>query len=194
MGAEVHPARGLVHQVNEFFGLIWDEAEELSRLARQSRPKVSIDTGGLAPEQTALANRLAQTIRRLPPDSVAAIHAILDAVPPPVQRRGTQAITTGRSGLGRKLNSSRNGLPRDTVHPAYSPASSWYSAAMRLQRCPIQPNLMIVELQRAPAQTRAICRGVVMRQAGKHQRVAGTQRHGDALLRMHVSADQWCTD
>ena len=122
------PSAGLVHQVNEFFGLIWDEAEELSRLARQSRPKVSIDTGGLAPEQTALANRLAQTIRRLPPDSVAAIHAILDAVPPPVQRRGTQAITTGRSGLGRKLNSSRNGLPRDTVHPAYSPASSWYSA------------------------------------------------------------------
>lgn len=82
------PSAGLVHQVNEFFGLIWDEAEELSRLARQSRPKVSIDTGGLAPEQTALANRLAQTIRRLPPDSVAAIHAILDAVPPPVQRRG----------------------------------------------------------------------------------------------------------
>ena len=87
MGAEAHPARELVHQVNEFFGLIWDEAEELSRLARQSRPKVSIDTGGLAPEQTALANRLAQTIRLLPPDSVAAIHAILDAVPPPVQRR-----------------------------------------------------------------------------------------------------------
>ena len=82
------PSAELVHQVNEFFGLIWDEAEELSRLARQSRPKVSIDTGGLAPEQTALANRLAQTIRRLPPDSVAAIHAILDAVPPPVQRRG----------------------------------------------------------------------------------------------------------
>ncbi len=82
------PSAGLVHQVNEFFGLIWDEAEELSRLARQSRPKVSIDTGGLAPEQTALANRLAQTIRLLPPDSVAAIHAILDAVPPPVQRRG----------------------------------------------------------------------------------------------------------
>jgi len=82
------PSAGLVHQVNEFFGLIWDEAEELSRLARQSRPKVSIDTGGLAPEQTALANRLAQTIRRLPPESVAAIHAILDAVPPPAQRRG----------------------------------------------------------------------------------------------------------
>ena len=45
------PSAGLVHQVNEFFGLIWDEAEELSRLARQSRPKVSIDTGGLAPNR-----------------------------------------------------------------------------------------------------------------------------------------------
>lgn len=81
------PSAGLVHQVNEFFGLIWDEAEELARLARLSRPKVSVDTGGLTPEQTALANRLAQTIRRLPPDSVVAIHAILDAVPPPARGR-----------------------------------------------------------------------------------------------------------
>lgn len=82
------PSLGLVHQVNEFFGLIWDEAEELSRLARISRPKVSVDTGGLTPEQTALANRLAQTIRRLPPDAVAAIHAILDSVPLPARGRG----------------------------------------------------------------------------------------------------------
>ncbi len=83
------PSPGLVHQVNEFFGLIWDEAEELSRLARLSRPKVSVDTGGLTPEQTALANRFAQSIRRLPPESVSAIHAILDAVPSP---RGRTAI------------------------------------------------------------------------------------------------------
>ena len=84
------PSAGLVHQVNEFFGLIWDEAEELSRLARLSRPKVTIDTGGLSPKQTALANRLAQTMRRLPPESVDAIHAVLDALPPPTRGRGAK--------------------------------------------------------------------------------------------------------
>ena len=55
------PSAGLVHQVNEFFGLIWDDAEELARLARLSHPRVTVNTAGLTPEQTALANRLAQT-------------------------------------------------------------------------------------------------------------------------------------
>lgn len=73
------PSAGLVHQVCEAFGLIWDEAEALAHLARLSHPRVLVDTAGLAPEQTALANRLAQDIRRLPPETVAALHAVLDA-------------------------------------------------------------------------------------------------------------------
>jgi transcriptional regulator with XRE-family HTH domain len=76
------PSAGLVHQVNEYFGLIWDEADDLSRLARLSNPRVTVNTAGLTPEQTALANRLAQMIDRLPPDSVAALHAILDTATP----------------------------------------------------------------------------------------------------------------
>jgi transcriptional regulator with XRE-family HTH domain len=72
------PNTGLVHQVNEFFGLIWDEADELSRLARLSNPRVTVNTAGLTPEQTALANRLAQAIHRLTPETVAALHAVLD--------------------------------------------------------------------------------------------------------------------
>jgi len=68
--------------VNEYFGLIWDEADELSRLARLSNPRVTVNTAGLSPEQTALANRLAQMIGRLPPESVAALHAILDTATP----------------------------------------------------------------------------------------------------------------
>ena len=62
------------------FGLIWDDADELGRLARLSHPRVTVDTAGLSPPQTALANRLAQTIHRLSPETVAAMHAILDAV------------------------------------------------------------------------------------------------------------------
>lgn len=72
------PSAGLVHQVNEFFGLIWDEADELSRLARLSNPRVTVNTAGLTPEQTALANRMAQAIDRLTPETVAALHAVLD--------------------------------------------------------------------------------------------------------------------
>jgi len=77
------PGDGLVHQVNEFFGLIWDDAEELAHLAKLSHPKPTVDTAGLAPEQTALANRIAQEIKRLTPETVAAMHALLDAVEPP---------------------------------------------------------------------------------------------------------------
>ena len=72
------PSAGLVHQVNEFFGLIWDEADDLAGLARLSRPRVRINTAGLTAEQTALANRLAQMIHRLPPDMIAALHGLLD--------------------------------------------------------------------------------------------------------------------
>ena len=77
-GRRGQPSAGLVHQVNEFFGLIWDDAEEMARLARQSHPKVTLDPSGLSPEATALANRLARDIRRLSPEAVAAIAAALD--------------------------------------------------------------------------------------------------------------------
>ena len=76
------PSIGLVHQVCDVLGLIWNQAEELADLARLSHPRVTVDTAGLTPEQTALANRLAQTIRRLPPETVAALHALLDATTP----------------------------------------------------------------------------------------------------------------
>ena len=73
------PGSGLVQQVCGIFGLIWDESDELGRLARLSHPRVTVDTAGLSPAQTALANRLAQTIHRLPADMVAAMHALLDS-------------------------------------------------------------------------------------------------------------------
>ena len=91
------PSAGLVHQVNEFFGLIWDDAEELARLARLSNPRVTVNTAGLSPEQTALANRLAQTIHRLPPETVAALHGVLDTTTPQPKPRLRRAAGQGRS-------------------------------------------------------------------------------------------------
>jgi transcriptional regulator with XRE-family HTH domain len=80
-GRRGRPSAGLVHQVNEFFGLIWDDAEDLTRLARQSHPRAVLDTSGLAPEVTELANRLSREIRHLTPDAAAAIGAVLDRLP-----------------------------------------------------------------------------------------------------------------
>jgi DNA-binding XRE family transcriptional regulator len=90
------PSAGLVHQVNEFFGLIWDEADDLAKLARLSNPRVTVNTAGMTPEQTALANRLAQAMHRLTPETIAALHALLDATttqPKPRLRRAA-----GKSG------------------------------------------------------------------------------------------------
>ena len=78
-GRRGRPSPGLIHQVNEYFGLIWDDAEELARLARISHPRVVVDTAGLSPEATALANRLAREIATLPQDAIAAINGVLDA-------------------------------------------------------------------------------------------------------------------
>ncbi len=99
-GKRGSPSVGLVHQVNEHFGLIWDEADELSRLARLSNPRVTVNTAGLTPEQTALANRIAQMMHRLPPEAIAALHALLDATTPRPKPRLRRAAPSQASRMG----------------------------------------------------------------------------------------------
>ncbi len=89
------PRAGRVPQVGELLGLIWGEAEELAALARLSHPRIAVDTAGLTPEQTALANRLAQEIRRLSPETVARLHAVLDATTPAPKARLRRAARRG---------------------------------------------------------------------------------------------------
>jgi transcriptional regulator with XRE-family HTH domain len=64
-GKRGKPTGFLLHRMIAFFNVIWDEAEELQRLAEMSNPKVTIETGGLAPEATELSNRLAADIGKL---------------------------------------------------------------------------------------------------------------------------------
>lgn len=64
-GHRGRPTGFLLHRIIAFFNVIWDEAEELQRLAEMSDPKVTIDTGGLVPEATELTNRLAADIGKL---------------------------------------------------------------------------------------------------------------------------------
>lgn len=61
------PSWYLLQRMITFFNVIWDEAEELQRLAEISDPKISIDTAGLSPEATEFANRLALDIKNLSP-------------------------------------------------------------------------------------------------------------------------------
>jgi Predicted transcriptional regulators len=69
-GKRGQPTSFLLHRIIAFFNVIWDEAEELQRLAEISDPKVTIDTGGLAPEATELTNRLRDNIERLDTDDL----------------------------------------------------------------------------------------------------------------------------
>jgi len=64
-GRRGQPGPGLVLEICGHLDLIWDEAEELKRLAANSRPKVVLDTGGLSPKATEFANRLAGSLHHL---------------------------------------------------------------------------------------------------------------------------------
>ena len=70
-GKKGRPGWHLVQRVIAYFNIIWDDAEELARLARLSHPRVSIDTAGLSPEATRLANLLAERIRTLDEEAIA---------------------------------------------------------------------------------------------------------------------------
>jgi transcriptional regulator with XRE-family HTH domain len=64
-GYRGRPGTGFLQQICGYFNLIWDEAEEIKHLARLSQPRVIVDTSGLSPQATELANVLAETIREL---------------------------------------------------------------------------------------------------------------------------------
>lgn len=64
-GKRGRPSLILVRQICGFFHIIWEEADELERLARISHPRVVVDTAGLSPKATELANTLAERIGEL---------------------------------------------------------------------------------------------------------------------------------
>lgn len=64
-GHRGRPGSGLVQQICGYFDLIWDDAEGLRRLAEMSHPRIVIDTAGLSPNATYLANLLSERIGEL---------------------------------------------------------------------------------------------------------------------------------
>ncbi len=86
-GHRGRPTPALVVQICEYFNLIWDDYEEMHRLAALSHPRVVVDTSGLSPRATELANVLAASIARLDDammaEMIAAISTRAPAPPAP---------------------------------------------------------------------------------------------------------------
>jgi transcriptional regulator with XRE-family HTH domain len=82
-GHRGRPTPALVVQICEYFHLIWDDYEEMHRIARLSHPRVVVDTSGLSPEATEIANLMAERIEYLSPPAIKTIRDILHAAKPP---------------------------------------------------------------------------------------------------------------
>jgi len=69
-GHRGRPGTGLIQQISGYFDLSWEEAEDLERLAALSHPRAVVDTSGLSPSATELANLLAQSIDEMDEDTI----------------------------------------------------------------------------------------------------------------------------
>ena len=78
-GKRGRPGWHLIQRIIAYFNIIWDEAEEVTRLARISHPRITIDTSGLNPLATELANRLADDIGKLEPQALNELLAVLSS-------------------------------------------------------------------------------------------------------------------
>jgi transcriptional regulator with XRE-family HTH domain len=94
-GRRGRPTHAMVVAICAQLNIIWDEADELHRLARLSHPRVTVDTAGLSPAATELANLLAERIRKLPPERVERLLDLLKSAPTarPPRRRRRPALT-----------------------------------------------------------------------------------------------------
>ena len=78
-GRRSKPNWSFIQRVIHYFNIIWDEADELQRLADVSNPKITVETAGLPPKATELANRLARDIGTLTEADLDALLETLDA-------------------------------------------------------------------------------------------------------------------
>ncbi|WP_395449121.1 helix-turn-helix domain-containing protein [Aminobacter sp. UC22_36] len=69
------PTWAMIQKIIGYFNVIWDDAEELQKLAEGSHPRVVVDTAGLSPAATELANLMAAAIDELNEAELAALNA-----------------------------------------------------------------------------------------------------------------------
>jgi transcriptional regulator with XRE-family HTH domain len=93
-GRRGRPTHALVIAICAQLNIIWDDSDELIRLARLSHPRVTVDTAGLSPAATELANLLAERIRKLPAETTQRMLELLQReAAPPRRRRRKPAVT-----------------------------------------------------------------------------------------------------
>lgn len=69
------PTWAMIQKIIGYFNVIWDDAEELQKLAEGSHPRVVVDTAGLSPAATELANLMAQAIGEMNDSELAALNS-----------------------------------------------------------------------------------------------------------------------
>ncbi len=84
------PNYAMVQRILGYFNVIWDEADELADLARASHPRVVVDTAGLSPRATELANRLAVGVARLNEEQLGELCDRLEAMLTEKSGRGSK--------------------------------------------------------------------------------------------------------
>jgi transcriptional regulator with XRE-family HTH domain len=77
-GRRSRPNWSFVQRVIHYFNIIWDEADELQRLAELSDPRISLKTSGLSSKATELANRLARDIGELSDEDLSRLLDVLN--------------------------------------------------------------------------------------------------------------------
>lgn len=68
------PTWAMIQKIIGYFNVIWDDAEELQKLAEGSHPRVVVDTAGLSAAATELANLMAAAIDELNDVELAALN------------------------------------------------------------------------------------------------------------------------
>ena len=77
-GKKGAPSWPMTQKIIHYFGLIWDDAEELILLAQLSRRRVVVETSGLDPKASRVANLVAKRIGHMSDDELEALLDILD--------------------------------------------------------------------------------------------------------------------
>ncbi len=90
-GRRGRPTHAMVVAICAQLNIIWDDADELMRLARLSHPRITVDTAGLSSEATELANLLAERIRKLAPERVERLLELVKTAPMHPSRPAVQA-------------------------------------------------------------------------------------------------------
>ncbi len=73
------PAWPMLQKIIGYFNVIWDEADQLQALALLSHPKATIDTSGLSPRATELANLLSLHIGELDDETLQTLGQMIRA-------------------------------------------------------------------------------------------------------------------